>query len=577
MTSRLARRRGTGWTVAAVTAALAAAALVVSPASAATVDTGAYYQLVSRSNGQAVSAPGGSIANGTQLVAAAVDGTSTSQQVRFVDAGGGWYRISIRSSGKVLDVAARSTADGAKVVQYTDNNAANQQFRLADSADGHVRLINRTSAKPIEFRADPATGAVVLSQSTDSGAAAQQWRLVQVSMPGTAPTIRLISPYNTPTDGWTVRGTLAFAVDARDTAGVARVDFYVDNQLVGTDTSYPYGVLWNTRPLTRATHSLRAVATNTGGAAASVSQSVTVAAPLADRATDGSVVSSGLLPNVKPVIANIRLRDVSVTRGADNAYYLTGTGSDNDAWVHNEGINLWRSTNLRDWTYVGLVWSFERDGAPDERAWWTKSGKPYRSLWAPEFQYLNGNYYVVYSLATKGSKMLRSTTGRPEGPYVNVNPVGGNLFGNIDGSLFQDSDGAGYLCYESGNIFKLNAGWTGTTGAVTRINSGADEGCFLFKANGKYYLSAAKFMDNGRYSSYIGIADRVTGPYTNWHEAIPSGGHNSFFTDCAGNWWGTFFGNDRQAPFWQQPALVKISFNSDGTVRPASNQTTPNC
>ncbi|WP_410812651.1 family 43 glycosylhydrolase [Micromonospora sp. 067-2] len=259
----------------------------------------------------------------------------------------------------------------------------------------------------------------------------------------------------------------------RGARGVAvGVVFSVDGQVAQTDTSYPYGMLWNTRAVSRGPHTLRAVARSVAGATAAVQQTVTVAAPPTDREATGSVVTSGLLPAITPAVDNVRLRDTSVTRG--------------------------------------LVWSFERDGAPDERAWWDLHGVPYRGAWAPEVAYL-GTYYLVYSLATKGSTMLRSTSGRPEGPYVNVRDDGGNLFGNIDGSLFRDTDGTGYLCYESGNIFRINATWTGTTGPVTRANSGGDEGCFLFRANGRYYLSTAKFMDNGRYSAWIGMADTVLG------------------------------------------------------------------
>lgn len=62
-----------------------------------------------------------------------------------------------------------------------------------------------------------------------------------------APAIRLISPYLTPTEGWTVHGSIAFAVDARDSTGIADVTFTVDGVSAGTDRTYPYGILWNTR------------------------------------------------------------------------------------------------------------------------------------------------------------------------------------------------------------------------------------------------------------------------------------------------------------------------------------------
>lgn len=390
-----------------------------------------------------------------------------------------------------------------------------------------------------------------------------------------APTVNLISPYFTPDQGWTIRGNISFAIKANDSQGIGKVEFYVDDKLVGTDTSYPYSLLWETGKLSTGAHTLKAVAYNTKGQSSGIQQSVTVAAPLTGSKTaNGSVVKAGLLPNIQPAINNIRLRDTSAIRGGDGAYYLTGTGSDNNAWYHNEGVNLWRSTDLKSWNYVGLIWSFEGDGTAAERPWGELHGNPFRAVWAPEFVYLKGNYYFLWGYPGKGTKLMKSTTGKPEGPYVNNCADGGNLFGNIDGSLFEDNNGNVYLAYEYGAVVKLKPDLSGFDGKVNYVGGG-DEGAFLFKRNNKYYLSAAKFMDNGRYSSYVGISDSPTGPFSQWHEAIPSGGHNTYFKDSEGNWWGTFFGNDNQAPWREKPSLLKMAFNSDGTMKPAADQSPP--
>ncbi|MBN1781504.1 RICIN domain-containing protein [bacterium] len=51
--------------------------------------------------------------------------------IAYVDSG--WYKVTARHSGKCLEVANGSTADGANVRQYTDNgdNAQRWQFGLA--------------------------------------------------------------------------------------------------------------------------------------------------------------------------------------------------------------------------------------------------------------------------------------------------------------------------------------------------------------------------------------------------------------------------------------------------------------
>ncbi len=95
------------------------------------------------------------------------------------------------------------------------------------------------------------------------------------------------------------------------------------------------------------------------------------------------------------------------------------------------------------------------------------------------------------------------------------------------------------------------------------------EAAFLFKANGRYHLSCAEFIKD-EYHCMIASADKIGGPYGDRYLAIPHGGHNMFFQDKAGRWWSTFFGNDKNAPFRERPAILRVEFGSDGRVRPCS-------
>ncbi|MCE7083464.1 RICIN domain-containing protein [Streptomyces sp. ST2-7A] len=159
-----------------------AQALPVS-AEAAAVDTGAWYVLVNRNSGKALDVAGVSAADGAALQQwTRHDGTN--QQWRFVDSGNGFYRLKARHSDKVLDVANASTADGAALQQWADHNGANQQFRLVDSDAGHVRLINRNSGKAVEVQgASTADGGGVV-QYADWGGANQQWQMIRLSSGG---------------------------------------------------------------------------------------------------------------------------------------------------------------------------------------------------------------------------------------------------------------------------------------------------------------------------------------------------------------------------------------------------------
>jgi arabinan endo-1,5-alpha-L-arabinosidase len=175
------RRRG-GWRVVTLATAgiIVAGALVAVPdAHAATIDPGAWYQIVSRHSGKVMDITGRSTADGAGLVQwSATD--ATNQHFQFVDAGGGFYRIRARHSGKVVDVQNGSTADGAAVRQWPDTNAAAQQFQILDTDGGHVKFRNRASGKVLDVWEWSTADGARISQFSDLNGTNQQWRLVVV-------------------------------------------------------------------------------------------------------------------------------------------------------------------------------------------------------------------------------------------------------------------------------------------------------------------------------------------------------------------------------------------------------------
>ncbi|MFI1191738.1 RICIN domain-containing protein [Micromonospora sp. NPDC020750] len=180
------RRRWRRPVIASVLSAVMLGALGVvggAPASAASVDTGAWYVLVNRNSGKALDVYNLATGDGARITQWA-RGDGNWQQWQFVDSGGGFYRVRSRHSGKVLAVAGSSTANGAGIVQWADGNGVDQQFRLADSDSGFVRLVNRNSGRAVEVQnASTADGANVV-QYDDWGGANQQWQLVRVGDTG---------------------------------------------------------------------------------------------------------------------------------------------------------------------------------------------------------------------------------------------------------------------------------------------------------------------------------------------------------------------------------------------------------
>ncbi|MFE2758204.1 RICIN domain-containing protein, partial [Actinosynnema sp. NPDC059335] len=219
-------RRRAVWVVAL---SVLGAVLPVPAASAATVDTGASYVLVNRASGKVLDVYGRSTANNARISQYSRNDGAW-QQWQFVDSGGGYYRIRSRHSGKVLSFP--STADGAGLVQTTDANLAGQQFRLADSAGGYVRLLNRASGKAVDVLNSSTADGARLVQLPDTGAANQQWQLVRLGADTTPPT----APANPRTSNLTCTGVTFSWSASTDDVAVAFYDVYHDGQLM---TSVP--------------------------------------------------------------------------------------------------------------------------------------------------------------------------------------------------------------------------------------------------------------------------------------------------------------------------------------------------
>jgi subtilisin family serine protease len=68
-----------------------------------------------------------------------------------------------------------------------------------------------------------------------------------------------------PSDGATVSGNVTIKASASDNVAVAKVDFYVDGSLLATDSSSPYSVTWNSGTVSRGSHTIKVVVTDTSG------------------------------------------------------------------------------------------------------------------------------------------------------------------------------------------------------------------------------------------------------------------------------------------------------------------------
>ena len=154
-----------------------AAKAVTSDPGTGPVQTGVHYRLVAQHSGKLADISGASTAAGARLQQWQATG-GTNQQFDFLDSGSGYYRIRARHSGLVLQVANSGT--GADITQQSDANATTQQWRAVDQGGGVVSLVNRQSSLSMDvWSASTANGARI-SQWTTTGAANQRFALQPV-------------------------------------------------------------------------------------------------------------------------------------------------------------------------------------------------------------------------------------------------------------------------------------------------------------------------------------------------------------------------------------------------------------
>jgi GH43 family beta-xylosidase len=94
------------------------------------------------------------------------------------------YRIVNRNSGKCLEVAGGSTADGANIQQWTCNGGTNQRWRLEDLADDTSRLVNVATGKAADVADCGTADGVDIRQWPWLNNTCQRFRLVYTNTGG---------------------------------------------------------------------------------------------------------------------------------------------------------------------------------------------------------------------------------------------------------------------------------------------------------------------------------------------------------------------------------------------------------
>jgi xylan 1,4-beta-xylosidase len=290
---------------------------------------------------------------------------------------------------------------------------------------------------------------------------------------------------------------------------------------------------------------------------------------------------------IEPVL-NHPLRNPSVCLGPDGCYYLTGTTGYPDWELTNDGIRLWRSTDLIHWEALGKVWDIDRHGT------WQRAFKPQqvrgktvnvRAVWGPEIHWSGQAFYIVYAMNYGGIGLLKSHADQATGPYEDLGCLVDK--GHCP-SLFWDRDNTVYLLYNHGRIVRLAQDLGSTDGlphiighiepVSAKVEStvappGAPTDFALTFTNGHYCLFWNQ--DSGRFGHYTddvfaAQSDSIFGPYSQPYLAVPHASQPCVFTDKSRRLWATFCGcaQDPGAGVHERVGFVPLQVSKQNRIRP---------
>jgi len=263
-------------------------------------------------------------------------------------------------------------------------------------------------------------------------------------------------------------------------------------------------------------------------------------------------------------VYNYSLPDPTVIKAADGYFYLYATED-----IHNTPIL--QSSDLTTWKLLGTA--FTDQTRPDF--------EPNGGLWAPDINFINGQYVLYYSMSKWGGEYTcgigLATSMKPEGPFTDRGKLFRSNEINVQNSIdqfFIEDEGKKFLFWGSFHgIYAIELSDDGLSikqGAEKQQVAGtAYEGTCIYKRGGYYYLFASIGTCcegiNSTYTTVVGRSQNLFGPYlnksgqsmsNNGHEILISGnsrfagtGHNSeIVTDKQNKTWILYHAVDKTNP-----------------------------
>lgn len=266
----------------------------------------------------------------------------------------------------------------------------------------------------------------------------------------------------------------------------------------------------------------------------------------------------------KNPIINYSLPDPSIIKANDGYFYVYATEDIRNLPIH-------RSKNLVDWEEVGTAFTDKT----------RPTFEPKGGLWAPDINYINGQYVLYYSMSVWGGEWTCgigvATSGKPQGPFTDRGMMFRSNSIGVQNSIDQ------YYIEDNGKKFLFWGSFRGIYGieltddglslkagvAKKQVAGTAYEGTYIHK-HGKYYYLFASVGScceglKSSYTTVVGRSENLFGPYTdkkgqpmmeNYHEILIHGneafagtGHNSeIITDATGKDWMLYHAVSKENP-----------------------------
>ena len=294
-----------------------------------------------------------------------------------------------------------------------------------------------------------------------------------------------------------------------------------------------------------------------------------------------------LLQMIEPLMDH-PLRDAAICRGPNGTWYLTGTETTRAAdgtldWSHNNGVHLWSSRDRKEWQDLGTVWDIDRDAAASPKSAWqlgahldmTCGATPHigRAMSAPEIHFLRGTFWIAYSMNGSGIGLLKSKTGKAEGPYEDL----GRLVANgRDPSLFEDGDGTVHLVWGPGFRARMKDDMTSLAdGPVQTLFTNVHWyprylrrpenmglwGSHLVKAGDWYvwtFTTRTGRLGINSIDTMASWSKSLDGPWGEPCLVLANGGQSTLVADGEGGWLATVSGEDEYSQWPYRAAITPV-------------------